>query len=110
VILNVLWVPRFGINGAIFAGVLAYVVIDVLGIGALRLALTGAALRRMFAAFGAAVALAAGLALLLARLEFSIWFQAPLTAAAFLAIGFIAHRYRHAAESPLIPPSPRRIS
>jgi O-antigen/teichoic acid export membrane protein len=101
VILNVLWVPRIGINGAIFAGVLAYVAIDIFGIGALRQALTGAALWRMFAPFGAAVALAAGLAALLARLEVSVWLQAPVSAAAFLAIGAIAYRYRHAAEPQL---------
>lgn len=110
VILNILWVPRFGINGAIFAGVLAYAAIDIFGIGALRHALTGPALRRMFAAFGAAVALAVGLTALLTRLDLSVWLQAPVTAAAFLAIGAIAYRYRHAAESQVLPPSPRRIS
>lgn len=110
VLLNILWVPRFGINGAIFAGVLAFVVIDILGIGALRHALTGAALRRMFAAFGAAAALAAGLGALLARLELSVWLQAPVSAAAFVAIGALAYRHRHAGESQVLPPSARGVS
>ena len=110
VILNVLLVPRFGIGGAILAGVLAYAVIDILGIGALRHALTSAALRRMFAALGAAVALAAGLAALLTRLEVAAWLQALVTAAAFLAICGIAYRYRRVADSPMLPPSPGRIS
>jgi O-antigen/teichoic acid export membrane protein len=102
IILNVLWVPQVGINGAIFAGVVAYAAIDIFGIGALRRALTGAALRRMFAAFGAVVALAAGLAALLARLDLSVWLQAPVSAAAFVAISAIAYRYRHAAEPQLL--------
>ena len=51
----------------------------------------------MFAALGAAVALAAGLAALLTRLEVAAWLQALVTAAAFLAICGIAYRYRRVA-------------
>jgi len=95
VILNVLLVPRYGVNGAIYAGAAAYAAIDVLCVGALRQPLTGAALRRMLVSLGASLAVGGGLAALFAMRGFSAWPQAIASAAGFIAIGAIAYRYRH---------------
>jgi len=96
VILNVLLVPRYGVNGAIFAGALSYAAIDVLCVAALREPLTGAALWRMLASLGAGLAVGAGLAAALAMRGFAAWPQAVVSVAAFVAIGALAYRYRHA--------------
>jgi O-antigen/teichoic acid export membrane protein len=95
VILNVLLVPRYGVNGAIYAGAAAYAAIDVLCIGALRQPLTGAALRRMLVSLGASLAVGGGLAALLAMRGFSAWPQAIASVAGFIVIGAVAYRYRH---------------
>lgn len=94
VILNVLLVPRYGVNGAIFAGAVAYAAIDVLCVAALRGPLTGAALWRMLASLGASLAVGGGLAALLALGGFPAWPQALGSVAAFIGIGAVAYRYR----------------
>jgi O-antigen/teichoic acid export membrane protein len=95
VILNVLLVPRYGVNGAIYAGAAAYAAIDVLCLGALRQPLTGAALRRMLVSLGASLAAGGGLAALLALRGFSTLPQAIASVAGFIVIGAVAYRYRH---------------
>jgi O-antigen/teichoic acid export membrane protein len=95
VILNVLLVPRYGVNGAIYAGAAAYAAIDVLCIAALRQPLTGAALWRMLVSLGASLAIGGGLAALLALRDFPAWPQAIASVAGFIVIGAIAYRYRH---------------
>jgi O-antigen/teichoic acid export membrane protein len=95
VILNVLLVPRYGVNGAIYAGAAAYAAIDVLCLGALRQPLTGAALRRMLVSLGASLAGGGGFAALLALRGFSAWPQAIASVAGFIVIGVVAYRYRH---------------
>ncbi len=109
VALNLLLVPRLGVNGAIYAGATAFVLIDILCIGALRPALSAAVLLRMFLSLGIGVAVAAGAALLLARREFSAWPQAVASAAAFMLVGAIAYRRRRAADAAELPP-PRSAS
>jgi O-antigen/teichoic acid export membrane protein len=110
VVLNLLWVPRFGVNGAIYAGAAAYAVIDILCMGALRPALGAAQLLRMFLLLGTGVAVAAGAALLLAWRDFSAWPQAIASGAAFMLVGAIAYRYRRAADATGLPPRPRSAS
>lgn len=94
VLLNVLWVPRYGVNGAIFAGAVAYAAIDVLCVAALRGPLTAAALGRMLASLGAGLAVGGGLAAALALRGFAAWPQALCSVAALLSIGAVAYRYR----------------
>lgn len=106
VILNLLLVPRFGVSGAVYAGGAAYAVIDIFCVGALWQPLTGAALLRMFVGLGIAVALAAGIAALLARLEFSAWPQAIATAATFALFGAIAYRHRRVDAASELPSRP----
>ncbi len=95
VILNVLLVPRYGVNGAIYAGAAAYAAIDLLCVGALRQPVTGAALRRILVSLGASLAVGGGLAALLALRGFSAWLQAIASIAGFIVIGAVAYRHRH---------------
>ncbi|MDP9009197.1 MAG: oligosaccharide flippase family protein [Pseudomonadota bacterium] len=95
VALNLVLVPHFGVSGAIYAGAGAYAAIDVCCIGALRRALTGAVLLRMFASLGIAVALGAGITAWLAQRNFSAWPQAVAAATVFIAVGGLAYRRRH---------------
>lgn len=95
VILNLLLVPRYGVDGAIYAGATAYAAIDVVSIVALRKPLTGRALMRMMISLGASVAVGAGLAAALAWRGYSAWPQAFASMAAFTVIGAVAYCYRH---------------
>jgi len=97
--LNLLWVPRFGVAGAIYAGAAAYALIDIFCVAALWRPLTGAALLRVFLALGTAVALGAGIAAVLARCDFSVWLQAIAAAAALVLFGGIGFRHRLAGEA-----------
>jgi O-antigen/teichoic acid export membrane protein len=106
IILNVVLVPRFGVNGAIYAGATAYFAIDILCIGALRGPLTGAALLRMLLSLAASLAVGVGIAGFLAREGFSAWPQALASAAALLLIGAIGYRYRHKASAVCAAPAP----
>jgi O-antigen/teichoic acid export membrane protein len=106
VILNLLLVPRFGVNGAIYAGATAYAVIDILCIGALRRPLSRVVLWRMFLSLGTGVAVGTGVALLLARQDVSAWPQAMASAAAFVLVGGIAYRYRRVDDAAGLPPRP----
>lgn len=106
VLLNLLLVPRFGVSGAIFAGATAYAVIDVFCIGALWRPLTGAALLRIFAGLGLAVALASGIAALLAHRDFSAWPQAIAAAVALILVGGAAYRYLRVDRASGLPPPP----
>jgi O-antigen/teichoic acid export membrane protein len=92
--LNLWWVPRFGVTGAVYAGAAAYALIDALGIAALWRTLTGPALLRMFLALGGAVAAAAGVAMLLARCDFSRVLQAIASALALALLGGVILRRR----------------
>ena len=107
IILNLVLVPRYGVDGAIYAGALAYAGIDLFCIAALRRPLSGASLARMVLSLLVSLAVGGGLAALLALRGLSTWPQAAVSVAAFLAIGAIAYRYRHGPE-----PAPlhRRIS
>jgi O-antigen/teichoic acid export membrane protein len=98
-VLNMLWVPSFGVTGAIYAGATAYALIDVFCIAALWRPLTGAALLRMFLALGAALAVGVGLAAVMARCDFSRVPQAIASAAALLLFGGVAFRRRVASEA-----------
>ena len=95
VILNLWWVPRYGVNGAIYAGAAAYAAIDVLCVGALLRPLSGAALMRMLVSLGASLAVGGGLAALLALRGFAALPQAIASVAGFIVIGAAAYRYRH---------------
>jgi O-antigen/teichoic acid export membrane protein len=95
VVLNLLWVPRYGINGAIYAGAAAYAVIDLLGLAALRRPLSGAALGRMLLSLGASLAVGAGLAALLAVRGVASTTQAAASLAAFVLLAAVAYRFRH---------------
>jgi len=97
--LNLLWVPRYGVSGAIYAGAAAYALIDIFCIAALRRPLTGAALLRLFLAMGAALGLGAGLAAVLAQCDFSRVLQAIASGAALLVLGGIAFRRRLVGET-----------
>jgi O-antigen/teichoic acid export membrane protein len=101
-VLNMLWVPRFGVSGAIYAGAAAYAVIDVMCIAVLRQPLTGPALMRPFLALGVSVLLGAGAAALAARWSFSWGPQSAAAAAVFVAIGAVAYRYRHGGASSIV--------
>jgi O-antigen/teichoic acid export membrane protein len=93
-VLNLLWVPRYGVSGAIYAGAAAYALIDIFCILALWRPLTGPVLLRMFLTLAAAVTLGAGLSALLALYDFSVWLQAIAAAAALVVFGGIAFRHR----------------
>jgi O-antigen/teichoic acid export membrane protein len=95
VILNLLWVPHYGINGAIYAGAAAYAAIDVLCIAALRRPLGGAALGRMLASLAVSLAVGSGLAALLALRSVSASTQAAASLAGFVVIAALAYRFRH---------------
>ena len=95
IILNLLLVPRFGVNGAIYAGAVAYAVIDIFCIGALKRPLTAAALTRLLAVLGISLTVAVGLAAILARQGFSLGPQALVAALALLLIGATGYRFRH---------------
>jgi len=97
--LNLLWVPRYGVSGAIYAGAAAYALIDIFCIAALRRPLTGAALLRLFLAMGAALGLGAGLAAVLAQCDFSRVLQAIASGTALLVLGGIAFRRRLVGET-----------
>jgi hypothetical protein len=97
--LNMLWVPRFGVLGAIYAGAAAYALIDVFCVAALWRPLTGAALLRRFLALGVALAFGAGLAAVLAKCDFSRVVQAVASAAALLLCGGIVLRRRLLSEA-----------
>lgn len=97
VVLNVILVPRFGVNGAIIAGAAAYAVIDILCIAALRKPLGPGALSRMLVSLGASLAVGAGGAAILAGRGLPASVQAVVFAAAFVLIGGAAYRYRSAA-------------
>jgi O-antigen/teichoic acid export membrane protein len=92
--LNLWWVPRFGVSGAIYAGAVAYALIDIFCIVALRRPLSGPALLRLFLTLAAAVTAGAGLAAVLALYDFSAWLQAVAAASALLMFGGIALRRR----------------
>jgi O-antigen/teichoic acid export membrane protein len=95
VILNLWWVPRYGVSGAIYAGAAAYAGIDILCVFALRRPLTPAALWRILATLVVSVSTGAGLAGVLSLRGFSAWPQAATEAAAFAGIAALAYRYRH---------------
>jgi O-antigen/teichoic acid export membrane protein len=96
-LLNLVWVPSYGVYGAIYAGAAAYAVIDLLCIAALLRPLSGAMLARMFLSLGTSVAVSGGIAILLARHESSAWLGALASAAALTLIGVITYRYSRAA-------------
>jgi O-antigen/teichoic acid export membrane protein len=110
VILNVLLVPRYGINGAIFAGAVAYAAIDILCVAALREPITGAALWRMLSSLGVSLAVGGGLAAVLALRGFPAWPQALVSVAAFLSIGALAYRYWRGSAAPALDARPRNAS
>jgi O-antigen/teichoic acid export membrane protein len=91
--LNLLWVPKYGVYGAIYAGAAAYAAIDILCVAALLRPLSGAALARVFLSLGASVGVGAGIALLLIRREPSAWLGALASATALISIGAITYRY-----------------
>jgi O-antigen/teichoic acid export membrane protein len=91
-LLNLVWVPKYGVYGAIYAGAAAYAAIDFLCVAALLRPLTGAMLARMFLSLGTSAALGSGMAVLLARHEFSTWLGALASAAALILIGAISYR------------------
>jgi O-antigen/teichoic acid export membrane protein len=95
-LLNICWVPRFGVGGAIYAGAAAYALIDIMCIVAVWKPLSGAALARVFGALGIALALGVGCGTLAARFDLSAAIQALAAVAMFIAIGVFAHRFRHA--------------
>jgi hypothetical protein len=88
-------VPRFGVDGAIYAGALAYAAIDVLCVIALQGPLSGSALARLLMSLLVSLAVGAGLAGAFAAHGFSAWPQAAASIAGFIAIGGLAYRYRH---------------
>jgi len=94
VILNLLWVPRFGISGAIYAGAAAYAAIDVLCIGALREPLTGRVLVRILVPLATVVALASASAAALSQWNFSRLPQALAAATALIVAGGVAYQKR----------------
>lgn len=95
-LLNLLWVPRFGVYGAIYAGAAAYAAIDFLCVRALLRPLTGTVLARMFVSLGASVAAGAGITVMLGRHAYSMWPAAIASAAALVLIGGITYRYARA--------------
>jgi O-antigen/teichoic acid export membrane protein len=99
VLLNLLWVPRFEVHGAIYAGTAAYAAIDILCIAALKRPLSGAALLRMFLPLSVAVALACGVCAWLAQRDYTALQQAVAAAAVFVSIAALSYRRRHVAWS-----------
>jgi O-antigen/teichoic acid export membrane protein len=96
-LLNLWWVPRFGVSGAIYAGAAAYFVIDVLCVASLRRAMTLAALLRVIGSLIVTVAAAAAAGALAARWDISAAVQAVAALAVFAGAGALAHRFRHSA-------------
>lgn len=94
VLLNLLWVPRFEVRGAIYAGTAAYAAIDLFCMAALKRPLSGAALLRIFLPLAAAVALACGVCAWLAQRDYAELPQAAAAVAAFLSIAAISYRGR----------------
>jgi O-antigen/teichoic acid export membrane protein len=97
--LNLLWVPRFEVHGAIYAGIVAYAAIDILCIAALKRPLSGAALLRMFLPLSVAVALSSGVCAWLAQRDYTMLPQAIAAAAVFVSIAALSYRRRHVAWS-----------
>jgi O-antigen/teichoic acid export membrane protein len=94
VILNVILVPRFGVNGAIYAGAAAYIAVDILCVGALKRSLGGGTLARLLLSLVLSVGAAACVAALLVRQDFSIWAQAAACAVALVLVGGAGFRLR----------------
>lgn len=94
IVLNVILVPHFGVNGAIWAGAAAYAAVDILCIRALKQPLGGGALARMALSLGLSVGVGAGVAALLVRGTFPVWTQAAACAVAFVLVGGSAFRFR----------------
>ena len=94
-ILNVVLVPRWGVDGAIYAGAAAFVVVDILCIGALQRPLGAGTLLRMLLSLCLAVGAAAGVAALVARGGFSALLQAVACAVILVLIGAAGYRLRH---------------
>ena len=97
-LLNVALVPRWHIEGAIYAGAAAFVVVDILCIAALRRPLGSGTLLRMFLSLCLAVGVAAGATALVSREGFSAVLQACACAAILLVVGVAGYRIRHEGE------------
>jgi O-antigen/teichoic acid export membrane protein len=93
VALNLALVPRFGVDGAIYAGAIAFASIDILAVAALRRPLTSAVLLPVLLTFGTSLALGAGIAAVLAWQGFGSSWQASSSAAAFILVGAAGYRY-----------------
>jgi O-antigen/teichoic acid export membrane protein len=95
VILNLLLVPRLGVNGAIYAGVAAFVAVDILCVRALKQPLGGGTLARILLSLGVAVGIGAAAAAVLAHKGTPIWLQAIVCALALVLVGGAGFRMRH---------------
>ena len=99
VLLNIVLVPRFITSGAVYSGVIAFIVIDILCVRALRSALGESMLWRMLGSLTVAAALGAGAAWLSTQINAAQWVQALASAIVFLGAGALAYRFRPQLES-----------
>jgi len=84
--LNLLLIHPLGVDGAIYAAVLSYIVIDLLYIVALRGRLGGANLARIFLTLAASVAAGIVAAWLCAATRSGYWTAALASAVSFIAV------------------------
>jgi O-antigen/teichoic acid export membrane protein len=94
VILNAVLIPRFGVNGAVYAGVVAYVTVDILCVGSLRGPLGGRILLRMLLSLIACLCAGAGAAAILAGTGSRMWVEAVASGIALGLAGAVIYRFR----------------
>ncbi|HUI62562.1 MAG TPA: polysaccharide biosynthesis C-terminal domain-containing protein, partial [Steroidobacteraceae bacterium] len=94
VVLNLIFVPRLGVSGAILAASAAYVVISALYLGVLRRPVSSSVLLPVMLTLGAILVAGAGTAGLLAAAGRAVWLQAAASAAVLLMVAGGCYLYR----------------
>jgi len=96
-VLNAVLIPHLGINGAIYAGVAAYVSVDILCIRSLQRPLGARVLVRMVLTQLGGIAAAAGVAAVLAMEGFPNWLRAVGSGLVIGAVALGSYKLREAA-------------